>query len=194
MVTLLFFRHPETGLNKNKCFRGLSDAALNEKGVKEAGKLGREYSGKLDKIYTSPLPRTMQTATILSGGKVPIVRLAGLLPWDIGDFTGKPKTDDNVRAVRAYAESGLRPPGGKTISSFGRSFKSSLTYLLAQSGMVGVVTHASDMHELGKILSGDMYALDVMPSGVAKVTLGQNGKISSGILSRPNNDRQRQVS
>jgi len=67
-VTKLFLvRHGQTDLNRDKRFRGMTDAPLNQAGREEVSGAARvlEREG-LQAIYTSPLPRTIETSRIIS--------------------------------------------------------------------------------------------------------------------------------
>lgn len=66
-VRLYLVRHGQTDLNRDKRFRGMTDALLNEEGREEVSGAARilEPEG-LRVIHTSPLPRTMETSRIIS--------------------------------------------------------------------------------------------------------------------------------
>lgn len=64
MVTKIYFiRHAEAMGNINETFQGRTDAGVTEKGYKQLNALSvRMKDIHLDKIYTSPLMRTRETA------------------------------------------------------------------------------------------------------------------------------------
>lgn len=194
MLRILFLRHGETGLNADNRFRGFSDVPLNDSGRADAEGMATRYGPSLDRMYTSDLKRAHETAKIVSAGKVPIHVMPDLRPWDIGEFAGKVKTKGNKAAVRNYAESGEAPPGGETIHDFGNRFRKAIKKISAHHSTVAVVTHASNIHELGKILNNDMDSLDVEPGGVVQVDIRSNGQTSSKILERPNKETGRSLS
>ena len=60
-------RHGETDLNKDKRFRGHSDVPLNEDGVLQAAGAARMLKlAEITNIYTSPIIRSVQTATAIA--------------------------------------------------------------------------------------------------------------------------------
>ena len=63
MTTVYIVRHGETDLNRLYRFIGSTDHPLNERGIAQVETL-REPMSKfhLDRIYSSPLKRTMMTA------------------------------------------------------------------------------------------------------------------------------------
>ena len=60
-------RHGETDLNRDKRFRGHSDAPLNEDGVLQAAGAARilKLAG-ISNVYTSPIRRAVETATAIA--------------------------------------------------------------------------------------------------------------------------------
>ena len=67
-------RHGQTDLNAKKLMQGRSDIPLNDTGRAQA-RAAREKLGniKFDAVYSSPLCRAVETASII--GNVPLTRL-----------------------------------------------------------------------------------------------------------------------
>jgi probable phosphoglycerate mutase len=66
-VKLYLIRHGQTDLNRDKRFRGLSDAPLNDEGKYEAvGAAKLLVEAGLSNIYTSPVRRAAETATAIA--------------------------------------------------------------------------------------------------------------------------------
>lgn len=63
---LLLIRHGETHWNKLGKFQGSIDIELTDKGREQAQLLKERVKDKFDYIYTSPLKRARETATILA--------------------------------------------------------------------------------------------------------------------------------
>lgn len=190
MLKVLFLRHGETGLNKDNRFRGFTDVPLNQSGVQDAKRLSKEYGSSVSRVYTSDLKRASETAHIVANKQVPVQELKDLRPWDIGNFAGTEKTKANKAKLQQYADSGQAPPGGETIRDFGKRFKNALKVISANRKPVAVVMHASNMHELSKIIHGNMDTLDVEPGGAVEVTVSDSGRTSARILDGASKESQ----
>ena len=69
MTRLILIRHGETDWNLEGRYQGQADPSLNSKGLEQAKILAdalAEFTHPLQRIYTSPLKRSSQTAQILS--------------------------------------------------------------------------------------------------------------------------------
>ncbi|MFY9178030.1 MAG: alpha-ribazole phosphatase [Caldicoprobacterales bacterium] len=65
-MDIVFVRHGKTRLNDLGCFIGNTDCSLSEEGLKEAEKVKDFLRGmSFDRVYVSPLKRTVQTANVL---------------------------------------------------------------------------------------------------------------------------------
>jgi len=90
MTEIILARHGETAWNVAEVFRGRLGVGLNETGQKQAALLA-EYLSNLgiEALYSSPLPRALQTAEAvarLCGLKVNIE--ARLTDFDFGQWQG----------------------------------------------------------------------------------------------------------
>ena len=98
-MKLLFVRHAETDWNKANRFQGIVDRNLNENGKKQAKLLSDYLYEKIpgiNKIYTSPLSRTKDTA--LAVGKrfnLKVNEMDSLKEYSVGIFSGKNIDDIN---------------------------------------------------------------------------------------------------
>lgn len=90
-MKLYLVRHGQTDLNKVRRFQGHIDVPLNEAGIGQAQKLALRLSCEpLDKIYTSPLSRTQQTAEIIrSNHQIDIMTNEELAEMSFGSLEGK---------------------------------------------------------------------------------------------------------
>lgn len=86
MARLILARHGETAWNVEKVFRGRADVNLDEVGIKQADLLGKYLSNwELEVIYSSPLKRALDTATIIARHqRVPVGIAEGLIDFDYG--------------------------------------------------------------------------------------------------------------
>lgn len=65
-MKIIFARHGETDYNKEDKLQGVSDTALNEKGIKQAVQLAKFCSRVgVQAVYASPLRRAQQTANAI---------------------------------------------------------------------------------------------------------------------------------
>lgn len=65
MTTLLLIRHGETPWNKLRKVQGLTNISLGEEGRAQAKRLAKRLDGNFDTVYSSPLSRAFETASIL---------------------------------------------------------------------------------------------------------------------------------
>src|SRR5215212_5240157 len=91
MATILLIRHASHDLLGKKLAGWMRGVRLNEQGRTEAGRLAdRIASVPLSAIYTSPLPRTVETATPLAArARCPMYLVDALGEIRCGDWTGR---------------------------------------------------------------------------------------------------------
>lgn len=116
-------RHAVTAWNQSGHYQGSSDIPLNEDGHKQAEALKNRFvdaGTKVDKIYTSKLVRTQETAAPLAEayGIEPIV-IEGLEEIHGGEMEGKHHTelDEQYAEMRQVARTTpyfIETPGGET--------------------------------------------------------------------------------
>ncbi len=109
---LYIVRHGQTAGNKAKVLQGRgSDLPLNEQGTEQAESVRKwftEHQIQIDKVYSSPLLRAMQTAEIISGG-MDITRDDRLLEMDYGPYEGM-DLQDPAPEVRTFFSDFVRNP------------------------------------------------------------------------------------
>lgn len=90
MATEIYLvRHGETEWNVLGKFQGATDIPLSQKGIEQASYLTKRFENKFDYVYSSPLKRAIQTASILSknsGLKINIKE--GIKEIDFGKWEG----------------------------------------------------------------------------------------------------------
>ncbi|MBU1668907.1 histidine phosphatase family protein [bacterium] len=94
MVEIYLARHVESEGNLQEIFTGTIDSPLTEKGVLQAEDLAKHISEeKFTKIYSSPLIRAKETASIISKKlNIPHSTITGIQEVSFGDFQGKKKS------------------------------------------------------------------------------------------------------
>jgi broad specificity phosphatase PhoE len=97
-TTLVLVRHGETDWNRERRFQGHADTSLNDAGRRQAGELAEILRGeRFNAVYTSPLRRASETATIVAAQLgLEAWELEALREIDVGDWQGL--TVDEVRA------------------------------------------------------------------------------------------------
>lgn len=93
-----------TPVNKQDRLRGSIDVALNAEGIAQANDVGLRLTGQIDKIYASPLGRTMTTARIIqsySPNSGRITPVDGLYSICMGAFEGQ-ITDEVNPEINKY--------------------------------------------------------------------------------------------
>jgi broad specificity phosphatase PhoE len=146
--------------NKGERFRGTSEVPILPEGLEKAHRLGMALAqrGGLDRIMTSDLGRTQQTAKILSHyTHAPITYSGdGLHPWHLGAMEGQEVTPERLDLMKHLIQDapdtpfpGLSPSSGVEGESF-NSFKNRTLNFLKEAmaqhrarpdERTGLVTH-----------------------------------------------------
>lgn len=86
---LYLIRHGETEPNKSGVLMGSTDTPLNDHGRLQAASLRERINAlEVDTIFSSPLSRAVETATLLFGEKAPIITDSSLQEFHFGDWEG----------------------------------------------------------------------------------------------------------
>lgn len=106
MKQIYIIRHGETELNRQGIVQGRGvDTDLNDKGRAQAEAFYKTYKNvPFDKVYTSSLKRTHQTANKFIADGLPWEQLDGLdeLAWGI--WEGKPSSEEALHVFAAMAD------------------------------------------------------------------------------------------
>lgn len=107
MVTtrVFFVRHGATVLSAEDRFAGSSDVALSDEGRRQAGGLAARLAGEsLNAVYTSPMQRTVETASIVAAPHdLPPQAEDGLREIDHGHWEGMHRSEVEARFPEEYA-------------------------------------------------------------------------------------------
>ena len=139
---LIVVRHGRTEENRARRLLGRLDVDLDDVGRAQAAALA-EHVGPVDRVITSPLSRTRQTA---AAWNVPVEVDERLIELDYGDLDGVPLDEIPPETWAAWrADPAFAPPGGESLAALGRRVRSACEDLrpLASDGNVVVVTHVS---------------------------------------------------
>lgn len=112
-VSIYLVRHGQTDLNRDGRFRGLTDAPLNETGRREASAAAAALAGAgLEAIYSSPMPRALQTARIIAGAVgAGVVTDGSFSDIDYGDWQGLTVEEVALKFGPGALEAWKRDPG-----------------------------------------------------------------------------------
>lgn len=123
MRLLRVVRHGVTASNMERRLMGRLDESLSEEGVKQSEALAAGWTEAVDVIFSSPLARAHETATILNAKlDVPLVIREELAERDSGSLSGQlwnviPKLTNGVLSIerlQANYEIDYSPWGGES--------------------------------------------------------------------------------
>lgn len=130
-TTIVLLRHGQTAWNRAGILIGQRDIPLDAVGHKEARKVVRSLTG-IDAIYSSPLSRCQETATIIGAGlDLQVSVFSGLSERHWGVFEGRPKSE---------RDQSRDPEGGETAEAFRARVAETLPHLVGARPLV--VTHS----------------------------------------------------
>ena len=149
MTELILARHGETEWNVEKIFRGRADVALDKVGIAQAELLGRYLTNwKLEAIYSSPLKRALDTATILARYQRMDVQIAeGLIDFDYGKWQSLPEREVKQLYPDLLSQwhnnpHKVRVPGGESLKDVGSRAAAVVDDSLSKyEGSVALVSH-----------------------------------------------------
>lgn len=151
MQSLIYLiRHGEIDRPSARSFLGQTDLPLNEQGIRQAQALGAQLQNiRFTEIFSSPLKRAIQTATLVSGmPPAALQRIDALKEINLGAWEGLLVAEVRARYPGAYEQRGqdlefFRPPGGESFADLAaRSYPALLTLARDYRGPLLVVTHA----------------------------------------------------
>lgn len=178
-----FIRHGSTDLNDSNVFRGDLDVPLNEQGEEEAQQLVSFFRNKkFSRIYQSDRKRVKQTiAPLAAAKKMKPVLVTDLESLNTGDFAGKPKSEENIQALKFYIKNPDEMiPGGETVRGFQERVDPQLMKIIHHGEDSGSPTvagvHGSVLKELYRLLYGKIQGkAAVVPGGVVAIFKGSHG-------------------
>jgi len=149
MTKLILARHGETAWNVKRVFRGKADIALDEVGIKQAELLGKYLSSfKLQAIYSSPLRRAADTASIIARYQRLSVQIAdGLTDFDYGKWQSLTEQEVKRQYPTLYHEwltnpHTVRMPEGESLDDVRRRALAVVEEVIAKhQGEVLLVSH-----------------------------------------------------
>src|SRR5207342_1497898 len=124
-TTIAMVRHGETDWNRENRFQGHADPPLNDRGRSQARTLAGEFDAEaFDAVYSSPLHRASETASILVAARAVEVKLSDALrEVDVGSWSGLTRAEVERRHPAGYQrwlEYGHGWDDGETYDELGR--------------------------------------------------------------------------
>jgi broad specificity phosphatase PhoE len=198
-ILVYLVRHGETNLNKEHRFRGSIDAPLDAEGFRDANRLATYFKNiDVSHIFTSPRKRTSATASIIGLMKgVRPIENQELVAWDIGDFGGEEKTEENMAALHYYVDHPeVPPPGGEALDQFRARIhplvEEAIECADASGKPIMIVCHSSVVHEASAYITGDHMACKIKPGGVSAIYVGPGNMLYAEPILRPDKDSSTQ--
>lgn len=158
MLKVYLIRHGETDWNVDGRIQGLSDIALNARGLEQARRLAARIpdEGQFQAIYASPLKRAFATAEMLGDAlQIPVTPDRRLFERSLGQLEGLTMSEIKVKypdVHRAWNGGGSRPhiPGEESREDFVLRTTAFIHDLRAHhaDGKVLVVSHGGTINML----------------------------------------------
>jgi broad specificity phosphatase PhoE len=176
--TLLYVaRHGRTSANAKGLFRGNLNPDLDAKGRADAEALADYFKDIcLAGIFYSDKKRSTETAEAIARchPNIPCYATESLWPWNVGMFSGQPKSPENLRKLEHYIQNpGLPIPNGESLNDFKARIRPCLMEGMELANKNGApvlfVVHSSVIHEAGSMIDGDHNAALVEPGGIAHI-------------------------
>ncbi len=159
-VDLILIRHAETVANVQQRWVGWNDTPLTERGMRQAEAVARRLAEEVTDVaalYTSPLPRAMETAQAIGQALgVSPIPLDGLREIHFGAMDGitleemKTHYPDLYARWRDRTDLDFTWPGGERRADFFRRVVAACEEIIAQhhQGMVIIVAHGGTLRAI----------------------------------------------
>lgn len=180
-TTILTLRHAHTQFNVEKRYAGTIDIPINEKGIQDSRIAAKSIAAlAVDVIISSNLKRAYQTAQILAGGKIPIVKTKLCAERNFGILEGRTwddaqKMDPPILFISVGNDlHSVNPRGGEHFEDLWQRAKKFRDFIFRRySGKtVLVVSHGVFLQMFHGVLRGlsCIEALSVYPANLELAT------------------------
>jgi probable phosphoglycerate mutase len=149
MTTFFLIRHAACGGLGQKLWGRTPGICLNEKGEMQAQRLADRFKHiRLDAIYSSPLERALQTATVIAQNtKLDVIKSAAANEIDFGEWSGKSfeelSIDEQWRRFNSHRSITMIPSGESFLEVQNRIVKEiEELAVLHSEAQVAIVSHA----------------------------------------------------
>ncbi len=151
MKELWIIRHASTAWNIEKRFQGSRDIELSPEGRAEAGPWARGFP-EMDRIFSSPLKRAIQTTEIVFPQKKYLV-VPELRELQLGEWEGKTQQELQISNTE-WRGLDFAPPGGESLRQVMERVTLFLKTLPPENGKMAVVTHKMTIHAFYALATG----------------------------------------
>jgi probable phosphoglycerate mutase len=157
--------------------RGLSPAGRAQ------AEAARDYLASLDaaRVACSGLPRAVETAEIVAGGR-PVDVVPGLAGLDLGDWEGRTAAEMDGDLARVLADADARPPGGESLADLLERTRPAFLGALPEEGDAIVVAHrmvnAVLLAELIGLPLDDAALVQQDPGGISIIAREPSGRLA----------------
>jgi len=124
ITKLYLIRHGETEQNKSGVLMGSTDTPLNDMGRRQASLLRDRINAlEVDTIFSSPLSRAMETASIVFGQEAHIITDSSLQEFHFGEWEGMHFSDISKQYLETWQMwltdwDKTHIPGGEAFAAF----------------------------------------------------------------------------
>jgi len=181
---LIIVRHGRTEANASGRLLGRLDIPLDELGQRQAAQLAASLlatTDRIDRVVSSPLQRTRQTA---AGLGLPVDVDERFVEVDYGEYDGRPLADIPPELwVKWRSDSDFTPPGGESLATLQRRVSAALDDLAdaARTETIVVVTHVSPIKAsvAWALGVGDevTWRLFVQPASITRIIVRESGPV-----------------
>ncbi len=181
---LIVVRHGRTEANASGRLLGRLDVPLDELGELQAAKLAASLlatTDRIDRVVSSPLQRTRQTAACLG---VPVDIDDRFVEVDYGEYDGLPLADIPPDLWERWrSDPNFTPPGGESLAALQRRVSAALDELAdaARTETIVVATHVSPIKAsvAWALGVGDevTWRLFVQPASITRIIVRDAGPV-----------------
>lgn len=164
-MIVYFIRHGETDYNKQKLIQGRIDIPLNANGIRQARMTAEHFREKgisFDRVYSSPLCRARNTASLVSGWDLDRVQIdQRIQELDFGVMEGKDyrRLPEKVNNLFVKPQAYEPPEGGESLPALQSRCQSFLDELVSNewansNEKLLVATHGAALRGLLSCIDG----------------------------------------
>lgn len=147
---IFLVRHGQIDLGSEKRYIGITDLPLNNVGIRQAARLKKYFAAiEIEKVFTSPLKRCLQTSEILLEGKNAVMKVIDeLKEINMGDWESQTINDIKDHFGPMYEQRGANidtfiPPGGESFKQLQNRVMPVFDYIAANTaGNTIIISHA----------------------------------------------------
>jgi len=190
MTRVILIRHSQTDYNLENRYCGFKDIGLNKIGKAQARRIGVKLKDlKIDKIFSSDLKRSEQTAKIIFANRCRIVKNKNLREINFGIWEGFNYKQILQRSPATYKKWLKNPfsvdiPSGEKMSHFINRIKKELKNIIKNNSdkTVALITHSGPIRIILNTVLGikreDFWRLKLKPQAVYIIEYKNSSKIN----------------